>query len=151
MRGFKHMKHRGRNSFYRSRKGDQKTRRSKYIDQRDLYRSRNGVIMGVCRGLAEYFNFSVFWVRVIFLVLLIFTGFWPIGALYLVAALIMKPEPVIPIHTEAEQEFYDSYTHSRQQAAQRIKLKYENLKRRLQRLEDIVTSPEYNWEDRFKG
>ena len=126
-------------------------RTSNNTEYHGLYRSRNGVIMGVCRGLAEYFNFSVFWVRVIFLVLLIFTGFWPVGALYLVAALIMKPEPVIPIHSEAEQEFYDSYTHSRYQAAQRLKRKYANLKRRIQRLEDIVTSPEFNWEDRFKG
>ena len=126
-------------------------RRSEQMGYRNLYRSRNGIIMGVCRGLAEYFNFSVFWVRIIFLVLLIFTGFWPVGALYLVAALVMKPEPVIPIHTEAEQEFYDSYTHSREQAAQRLKRKYESLKRRIQRLEDIVTSPEFNWEDRLKG
>ncbi len=142
------MKNRG---FHRSRKGFQTMRRSEYMEHNSLYRSRNGVIMGVCRGLAEYFDFSVFWVRTVFLVLLVFTGFWPVGALYLVAALIMKPEPVIPIHTDAEQEFYDSYTHSRHQASQRLKRKYENLKRRIQRLEDIVTSPEFNWNDRFKG
>ncbi|MBW1698586.1 MAG: envelope stress response membrane protein PspC [Deltaproteobacteria bacterium] len=126
-------------------------KRFRHMEPDGLYRSRNGIIMGVCRGLAEYFNFSVFWVRVIFLGLLIFTGFWPVGVLYLVAALVMKPEPVIPIHTEAEREFYDSYTHSRYQAAKRLKRKYESLRRRIQRLEDIVTSPEFNWHDRFKG
>lgn len=126
-------------------------KRFKRIERGGLYRSRNGIILGVCRGLAEYFDLSVFWVRVISLVLLIFTGFWPIGALYLISALLMKPKPVIPINTEEEQEFYDTYTHSRGQAAQRLKQKYATLKRRIQRLEDIVTSPEYNWEDRFKG
>jgi phage shock protein C len=151
MRRAKGMKHHGRHGFFRSRKGFQKTGRANYLEYEGFYRSRNGIIMGVCKGLAERFNFSVFWVRAIFLVLLISTGFWPVGVLYLVAALVIKPEPVIPIHTEAEQEFYDSYTHSRQQAAQRLKRKYTNLKRRIQRLEDIVTSPEYNWEDRFKG
>lgn len=148
MRCFKGRKY---HDAYRSQRGYHKMKRFKYSEKLGLYRSRSGVIMGVCRGIAEYFNFSVFWVRAIFLVLLIFTGFWPFGALYLVAALIMKPEPVIPIHSDAEQEFYDSYTHSRHQAAQRLKRKYENLKRRIQRLEDIVTSPEFNWEDRFKG
>ena len=117
---------------------------------RGLYRSRNGVIFGVCRGTAEYFDFSVFWARTIALILFVFTGFWPTLVLYFIAALLMKPEPVIPIHTEEEQEFYDSYTHSRPRASQRLRRKYESLKRRIQRLEDIVTSPEFDWEKRFK-
>jgi phage shock protein C len=123
------------------------------IDDREkggLYRSRRGVILGVCRGLAEYFDLSVFWIRTICVALLIFTGFWPVGALYLLAALVMKPEPVIPISSDAEREFYDSYIHSKNRAAHRLKRKYESLKRRIQRIEDIVTSPEFDWEDRFK-
>jgi phage shock protein C len=115
-----------------------------------LYRSRDGVILGVCRGVAEYFDFSVFWVRIIALAVLIFTCFWPAVGIYFLAALIMKPGPVIPIHTEEEKEFYDSYTQSRSAASQRLRRKYESLKRRIQRLEDIVTSPEFDWEDRFR-
>lgn len=60
-----------------------------------LYRSRNGLILGVCRGLADYFNLSVKWVRIIAIVLFIFTGFWPTGVIYLLAAFVMKPEPII--------------------------------------------------------
>ena len=115
-----------------------------------LYRSRNGVILGVCRGIAEYFDFSVFWARAIALILLFVTGLWPLVGLYILAALLMKPEPVIPIETEAEREFYDSYTHSRHGAAQRIKRRYENLERRIRRMEHIVTTPEFDWEKRFK-
>ena len=115
-----------------------------------MYRSRSGVILGVCRGIAEYFDFSVFWVRIITLVLLLLTGFWPVGVLYLIAALLMKPEPVIPIHDEESKEFYDSYVHSSHQAVNRLKRRYQNLKRRIQRMEDIVTSPEFEWEDRFR-
>ena len=114
-----------------------------------LYRSRNGVILGVCRGIAEYFDFSVFWARAIALILLFVTGLWPLVGLYILAALLMKPEPVIPIETEAEKEFYDSYTHSRHGAAQRIKRRYENLERRIRRMEHIVTTSEFNWEKRF--
>lgn len=61
-----------------------------------LYRSRRKMILGVCRGLADYFSIPAFGVRAAALVLLIGTGFWPIGALYLMAALILKPEPVWP-------------------------------------------------------
>jgi phage shock protein C len=117
--------------------------------RRGLYRSRNGIIFGVCRGIAEYFDFSVFWTRIITVVLLFITGLWPLVGIYIIAALLMKPEPVIPIKTEAEREFYDSYTHSRHGAAQRLKRRYQNLERRIRRMEHVVTTPEFNWEKRF--
>jgi phage shock protein C len=117
--------------------------------RRGLYRSRSGVILGVCKGIAEYFDFSVFWARMITVVLLFVTGLWPLVGIYIVAALLMKPEPMIPIETEAEKEFYDSYTHSRHSAAQRLKRRYQNLERRIRRMEHVVTTPEFNWEKRF--
>ena len=59
-----------------------------------LYRSRNGILFGVCKGLAQYFDLSVFWTRVVAVIVLICTGLWPVAGLYLLAALLMKPEPV---------------------------------------------------------
>jgi phage shock protein C len=114
-----------------------------------IYRSRSGIILGVCTGLAQHFDFSVFWTRVIALILLFVAGFLPAIGLYLLAAVLMKPEPVIPIGNSAEKEFYDSYTYSRQGAVQRVKRRYENLQRRIQRMEHIVTSAEYDWENRL--
>jgi phage shock protein C len=114
-----------------------------------IYRSRNGMLLGVCKGLAGYFDFSVFWTRVIALIFLFVAGFLPAIGLYLLAALLMKPEPVIPTVTPAEKEFYDSYTYSRRGAVQRLKRRFENLQRRIQRMEHIVTSAEYDWENRL--
>jgi phage shock protein C len=116
-----------------------------------IYRSRNGIILGVCRGLAEHFDFSVFWTRVIALIFLFVAGILPAIGLYLLAALLMKPEPVIPVENAAEKEFYDSYTYSRQGAVQRLKRRFDNLQRRIQRMEHIVTSAEYDWEDRLNN
>lgn len=124
-------------------------RRFENILRGGLYRSRKGVILGVCRGIAEYFDFSVFWARAIVLVLLIISGFWPIMGLYFIAALFMKPEPVVPIQTEEEQEFYDSYINSRKGAVDRLKRRYDNLERRIQRMEHTVTAREFNWENRL--
>ncbi len=124
-------------------------RRNNSHRSQGFYRSRNGVILGVLRGIADHFNFSVFWVRTVAVILLLVTGIWPITGLYLLAALLMKPEPVIPIDNDVEQEFYDSYTHSRRNAVRRIKHRFEGLERRLQRMEHIITSPEFSWEDRF--
>ena len=114
-----------------------------------LYRYRRGVILGVCKGIANYFDFSVFWARAVAIALLVFTDFWPIAALYFIAALLMKPEPVLPLHTEEEQEFYDSYVHSPKGAADRLKRRYEGLERRIGRMEHSVTSREYDWEQRL--
>jgi phage shock protein C len=115
-----------------------------------IYRSRNGVIFGVCRGLAEHFDFSVFWARAIAIIFLLVSGFWPAIGLYLIATLLMKPAPVVPLNSEAEQEFYDSYTHSRHMAARRLKRRFEKLERRLQRMEHIVTTREFDWESKLE-
>jgi phage shock protein C len=101
--------------------------------------------MGVCKGLADHFDFSVFWTRVIVLLLFLFTGFWPVGVMYIVAGLILKLEPASPLKTERDHEFYETYATSRASAIQRIKRKFDNLDRRIQRMEHTVTSREFDW------
>lgn len=116
-----------------------------------VYRSRDGVIFGVCRGVADYLNVSVFWTRVITIVAALTSGFLfsPIVIVYILAALLMKPEPVVPIENEAEEEFYNSYVSSRPMALQRLKRTFDALDRRIQRIENIVTAPDYDWEKRL--
>jgi phage shock protein C len=101
--------------------------------------------------LAEYFDLNVFWIRVIFIFLLIISGVWPMLLIYFVASLIMKPEPVRPLGTEEEKEFYDSYTDSRQRATNRIKRRYNDLERRIRRMEDVVTAREFDWDSKLNG
>ena len=117
--------------------------------RRGLYRSRSGIILGVCKGVAEYLDVSVFWTRAIAVGLLIFTVVWPIVLLYILAALLMKPEPVLPLETESDREFYNSYTSSRTMALHRLKRTFDSLDRRLRRMENIVTAREYDWERRL--
>ena len=124
-------------------------RRFEKILRGGLYRSRNGLVLGVCRGIAEYFDFSVFWARAIVLILLFFSGLWPIMVLYFIAALLMKPEPVISIQSDDQQEFYNSYIYSRKGAIDRLKRRYENLDRRIQRMEHTVTTKEFDWDRRL--
>ncbi|MBI5093148.1 MAG: PspC domain-containing protein [Candidatus Hydrogenedentes bacterium] len=117
-------------------------------ESRKLYRSRNGVIFGVCRGVAEYMGFDVFWTRVAALAVLFFV--WPVlGWVYVLAALLMKPEPVIPLTSEEDSEFYDSYTRSRTMALHRLKRTFDALDRRIQRMESIVTARDYDWDRRL--
>jgi phage shock protein C len=137
---------------YHERKysGNGHYQRSARFEKR-LYRSRGGVVLGVFKGIADYFDFSVFWLRTIGVIVFIFSGFWPIVVLYLLAALIMKQEPAIPLESFEEQEFYDSYTHSRKGSVYRMKRRFENLNRRIQRMEDLVTDKEFDWEQRLNS
>lgn len=116
-----------------------------------LYRSRDGAILGVCKGLSEHFDFNLFWLRAIVIVILLLSGIWPIVILYFLAAFLMKPKPVIPIQTPEEQEFYDSYVHSGSGVTQRLKRRYQNLERRIQRMEHIVTDQEFDWEQKLNS
>lgn len=116
-----------------------------------LYRSRRGMILGVCRGLANYLEVSSFWLRSLTLVVFIFSGFWPVVAIYFVMALLMRPEPVMSFTSEGDEAFYHSYVESRGMALNRLHKTFDGLQRRLQRIESIVTSREYDWEQRLKN
>ncbi len=125
---------------------------SKYRNSgRGIYRSRDGVILGVCKGLADYYDLSVFWIRVVMVGVLLVSGFWPVLGIYFIAALFMKPEPVQPLENEDEREFYHSYVHSPSSAAQRLKKKFQDLDRRIRRMEDTVTVRDYEWERKFNS
>ncbi len=116
-----------------------------------LYRSRSGMILGVCKGLARYFNVSTGLVRVIAVALLFFTGLWPVLGIYLLMGVLVKPEPVMPFESPDEQEFYDAYAGSRASAVSRLKDRFESLDRRIRRLEDRVTSKDFEWEQRLRN
>ena len=121
------------------------------MTRRGLYRSRDGVILGVCRGVADYFDFSVFWIRAIAIILLICTGFWPIIGVYILAALLMKSDPASSTATGSKQKHGSPYRCARKDSAERLKRKWKHLEKRIRRMEDKVTSREYDWNSRFHG
>ena len=122
-----------------------------FTGKRGPYRARDGILLGVCKGLANYFDFSVFWLRIIMVLILFLSGLWPIIAVYIIASLLMKPEPVRPFKSDGEREFYDSYVHSRKSAARRLRRRFENLDRRIRRMEDTVTAKEFEWDRKMNA
>ncbi len=116
-----------------------------------LYRSRNGCIFGVCRGISKSYGVSLFWIQALFVVGATMTGLWPAVGLYIIAALLMKMEPILPLETDEDEEFYHSYTASRSMALSRLKRTFDHLDRRIQRLETTVTTREYDWDRRLNS
>jgi len=105
------------------------------LTRRGLYRSRVGIIFGVCRGVADHFDFSVFWVRAIAVMLFIFTGFWPAVGLYILSALLMKSEPALHIGARPKGESCSRYSYATHDAADRLKRKWQHLESRIRRME----------------
>ena len=117
---------------------------------RPLYRSRDGMILGVCRGLADYTDLSAFWIRVAVIITFVTTGFFPVVVLYIVAAMLMKPEPILQPTSVSDWEFYNSFASSRSLALARLKRQFEQLERRTRRIEDRITAREFDWENRLR-
>jgi phage shock protein C len=115
------------------------------------YKSRHGIVCGVCAGMAEHFGIAPFWLRIGVVILFLATGIWPTLILYFVAAFIMKPKPAQPIRNCAEDDFYDAYVRSPNFTIHQIYEKFKNLDRRLQRMEDTVTKRGYDWDSRFNA
>lgn len=133
-----------------------------YGRRRGPYRARDGAILGVIKGLAEYFSFPVFWMRVIGVFFMLATGFWPAVFVYLIVALIMKPTPreyAQPCGNQGSYESgqsaqsgrYSQETSCRPQPsrAQQLKKRFDRLEQRIRRMEDVVTSREFEWDSRM--
>ncbi len=112
---------------------------------RGLYRSRDGIIFGVCRGFAEYFDVSVFWTRVIVVAAFVLTGIWPVGVAYIAAALIMQAEPGAP--SRGRRTRHEPV----RPAGEGLRARFSGLDERIQRLEAVVTSRERDWDERLHG
>jgi phage shock protein C len=70
------------------------------VRRHPLRRSKDGIIWGVCKGLADWLDISTGLVRGVFLILTALTGFFPLGFAYIIAAVLIPLEG-------------DSYTDSR--------------------------------------
>jgi phage shock protein C len=73
-----------------------------------LYRDReNGLILGVCAGLAEHFDMRAIGVRVIAVALLVFL-FWPAVLAYVTAGVLLRDRPLPYRGREREERFWRS-------------------------------------------
>lgn len=57
------------------------------------YRARDGLILGVCKGLAQALEIPVWVARALAILGLVFSGGWMI-LVYVVVGLLMRPEPL---------------------------------------------------------
>ena len=113
------------------------------------YRSRDGMILGVCKGLAEYLSMPTWAVRFFVVIAALFGGLWPMLGLYVLAGIVMQPQPVVPLADASEGDFYDSYARDPERAMGGLRQRYTGVERRLRRLEDLAVSREKDFDRRL--
>jgi phage shock protein C len=121
------------------------------LAKKHLYRSRQGMIFGVCRGLADYSELSVFWIRVILVGLTLLSWILPFVILYMVAAFLMKPEPNLDEKAQKEWREYTSYACDQSAALARLKRELDDLEHQTLRLDRLTHARQFDWEQRLKS
>lgn len=116
---------------------------------RKLYRARDGMLLGVCLGIARYRDIPVRYLRLAAFLLTLFTGIWPGLALYILAAVLLKPEPVLSPLTPHEDQFYARFSGSRAVALRELGQRLDSLGARIRNMEDRVTRHDFDWDQRL--
>ena len=117
---------------------------------RRLYRdTENGMLAGVCAGIADYFGFSVKALR-----WLVALGcFFMIPAIlicYVAAAFLLPRKPVGLYRNPDEETFWRTVRRDPHFACDDIRRKFRELDGRLQSMEQYVTSPRFDLDQEFR-
>ncbi len=115
-----------------------------------LYRdNRNGVIFGVCAGVADYLGFSTGLVRLLTFLALIF--FFPATVIgYLILAVFLPRRPPAVFRDADEEVFWRSVTDAPDKTFGAVRQKFRDLDTRLQRMEQRITNEEFDLRRRFR-
>ncbi len=108
-----------------------------------LYRAKVGMIFGVCQGIADWKGINAGYVRLALVVLTIFTGFFPFGLIYILAAFFLPIEP-------AYKDRYSYYRSSVKKGYYDLKKEFNDMASRFNGTPDRETARERDWDDRFR-
>ncbi|MEO6311983.1 MAG: envelope stress response membrane protein PspC [Sphingomicrobium sp.] len=101
---------------------------------------RNGKVLGVCAGIADYTGFDVNIVRICMVAAIILSG-GPILPIYFIAGFITPDKPQEFAEVDAEhQQFWQQVRRSPTRTARDIRLKMKEIDRRLADIETYVTT-----------
>ena len=89
-----------------------------------MFRSREGKILGVCQGIADYTGFAVKYIRIAVVITAVFTGGWAVLA-YIAAAFLI---PVKRPEGYENKGFKENFEDFRDDAEDFVKREYNEFK-----------------------
>lgn len=108
-----------------------------------LYRDRdNGILAGVCSGVARYFGIQPWHVRLAVIVGLFFFA-PPVAIGYVILALMLPNAPDRLFKSEADERFWRDVRVDPGQKFSELKHRFRELEHRLRSIESYVTSDAY--------
>lgn len=101
---------------------------------------RNGKLLGVCAGIADYTGFDVTLVRICFLAAIFMSG-GSILPFYFIAGFVSPTKPrSLELRDSEEQHFWQGVRASPTRAARDIRSRFKDIDRRLADIESYVTT-----------
>jgi phage shock protein C len=101
---------------------------------------RNGKVMGVCAGVADYTGFDVTLVRIVFIASVLMGSGMPL-LIYLIAGMVAKDKPSELRSGDPEQDrFWQGVRQSPARTARDIRSRLRDIDRRLGDIEHYVTT-----------
>jgi phage shock protein C len=120
--------------------------RDRYLTEQPASRTRfyrdkrNGKVMGVCAGIADYTGFDVSLVRVCFLAAVFMSG-GSVLPFYFIAGWVAPAKPREQEHYDREErQFWQGVRASPARSARDIRSRFRDLDRRLADIESYVTT-----------
>lgn len=116
-----------------------------------LYRDpEQGRVLGVCRGLADYFGLNVTFIRFVTVVGLIFFTL-PTIVCYFLLGWILDPVPAGLFDTEEEEVFWRKVRTDPGQTFNGLRHRFRAMELKLRAMEAHVTSREYQMDQELRG
>ena len=101
---------------------------------------RNGKVLGICSGIADYTGFDVTLVRICFIAAVVMSG-GSVLPIYVIAAFIAPDKPRELAFADAEErQFWQGVRASPARSARDIKSRLRDIDRRLADIESYVTT-----------
>ena len=114
-------------------------------------RSRtNSVLGGVCGGIADYFGWKPWMVRLGMVFLAFGFFFWPVVFAYLLTWFFVKSGPTRRYETEREEQFWRAVSTRPGASVSQLRHSFRGLEGRIADMERAVTSQEFHLNKAFK-
>ncbi|HET7268222.1 MAG TPA: envelope stress response membrane protein PspC [Oleiagrimonas sp.] len=115
-----------------------------------FYRDRrNGKLMGVCAGLADYFGWNVTFIRVLAIIALIWFSALTL-VIYFALGFLLPVKPKRLYDWDANEDYWRSVRRSASETFRDVRHRFRELDVKLQRMEGYVTSGRYDLDREFR-